>query len=267
MLFVVATPIGHLGDFSHRAEQTLKDVDYILCEDTRVSRVLLERYGIKKALRAFHKFSEAKEEEKVLADLKQGKTIALISDAGTPGLSDPGEKLIAACVKAGIVVQAIPGPSALLAALVISGFSLVPFQFVGFLPKRGSEYTEELQKLLTYPGTSVLYETPHRLKKLLALLPDERLLSISRELSKKFEETHRGQALELRAYFDCHPPKGEFVVVIAKGEDRLTTPPELEEAFTQCLERGLSRRDAIREISQKFRLSKKNVVQRIQNSL
>ena len=267
MLYLVATPIGHLGDFSLRAEQTLKAVDYILCEDTRTSRVLLDRYGIQKPLKSFHKFNEAQGEEKVLEDLRSGKSIALISDAGTPGLSDPGEKLISACVKAGIKMIPIPGPSALLAALVVSGLPMTPFQFVGFLPKKANEYKSALSAILSYPGTTVLYETPHRLKTLLSLMPEKRSLSISRELTKKFEETLRGTAKELQAHFENHLPKGEFVVVIAAGDDTLTPPLTLQEAFLKYSEQGLSQREAVRELSQKFRISKKDVVNQLQNSI
>lgn len=261
MIYLVATPIGHLGDFSLRAQETLQNVAYILCEDTRVSQVLLSRYGIVKPLKAFHKFNETKLEETVIQDLKQGASLALISDAGTPGISDPGEKLIHRCLQEGIAVQSIPGPTALISALILSGLPTTPFQFVGFLPKKPGEYRRALETILTYPGTTILYESPHRLKTLLAHLPPQRALSISRELTKKFEETLRGTAATLLPHFETHPPRGEFVIVIAPGTDLPPAPPTLQEAYAHLTLQGLSKSQAIRALAQQFQRTKKEIEQ------
>lgn len=266
MLYLVATPIGNLSDFSSRAQETLQSVDYILCEDTRTSRVLLEKYHIKKPLKSFHKFNETLNTASILQDLAKGLSIALISDAGTPTVSDPGEKLIASCIQHNLPLTHIPGPSALITALVLSGFPSSPFQFLGFLPKKPHDYKKALSDLLSYPGTTLIYESPHRLTTLLSLLPPERNLSISRELTKKFEQTLRGPAKELRAHFEIHPPRGEFTVAISSGTDTLAPPLTLEETYRQYTEEGLSPQSAIKQLSQKFRRTKREIENQLQNS-
>lgn len=259
MLFIVATPIGHLGDFSPRAQETLKLVDYILCEDTRTSSVLLKRFEIAKPLKSFHKFNESKTEASILQDLKNGKSIALISDAGTPGISDPGEQLIKQAIEAGIKITHIPGPSALITALVLSGLPSSPFQFVGFLPKKLGEYKKSLEGYLTYPGTTILYESPHRLVTLLNHLPPQRPLVIARELTKKFEEILRGSAEELLQHFKSVEPLGEFVILIGAGSDKPLPPLTLQQFYDQLIAEGTYKQKAIRAVSQKFRISKKEV--------
>ncbi|MCB1114467.1 MAG: 16S rRNA (cytidine(1402)-2'-O)-methyltransferase [Chlamydiia bacterium] len=259
MLYLVATPIGNLGDMSHRAVEVLKEVDQILCEDTRTSQVLLNRYDIKKPLKPYHKFNEKEAEQAILSRLKEGKSIALISDAGTPGISDPGETLVKGALENDLKVTAIPGPSAFLMALQLSGFELSPFQFVGFLPKKSGELKKYLTEILLYNGVSVAYESPHRLIKLLELLPPKREISVSRELTKKFEETKRGTADSLLSHFKEHPPKGEFVVVINKGSDTLLQDASLEEEISRLQKNGASKSAITRELSQKFQLPKKKI--------
>jgi 16S rRNA (cytidine1402-2'-O)-methyltransferase len=267
MLYIVSTPIGNLGDLSFRALEILKEVDYVLCEDTRTSRILLDHYDIKKPLQAFHKFNESRQESAILNDLKEGKKIALISDAGTPGLSDPGEKLIHAVIAHDLPLTPIPGATAFLSALQLSGFPLIPFQFVGFLPRKTEELRKTLESILTYPGTTVLYESPHRLLHLLELLPQTRNISVSREITKRFEETVRGSAQTVLAHFTLHPPKGEFVVAIAAGDDLPPPPLTLEEAAKKLLQEGLSKPSIIKTLSQQFKLTKREISQALLKTL
>ena len=253
MLYLVATPIGNLGDITFRAIETLKSCDYILCEDTRHSSGLLSHYSIHKPLKSYHKFNEAKSVGPVIEDLEAGKQIALISDAGTPGISDPGSLLVQQCIQHEVPVVSIPGPCAAIAALSCSGFNTETFQFIGFLPKKNNELKSSLSTVLTYPGTTICYESPERLMDTLALLHSlapERPLAVARELTKKFEEIRRGKAFELIEYWKTHPLKGEIVLLVS-GEtknpaaDWLDLSPEehvhyLETAF------HLPRKEAIK---------------------
>ena len=209
MLYVVATPIGNLSDLTFRAVEALRSCDYILCEDSRHSSILLRHYDIQKPLKSFHKFSESSKQEGVIQDLKEGLTIALISDAGTPGISDPGEKLIQACVMNHIQVVPIPGACAAIAALSCSGLTTTRFQFVGFLPRKTGELKRMLQELLAYTGTSICYESPNRLLDVLHLLKEldsQRQLVIARELTKKFEANMKaaGKNLTVKSYDADH---------------------------------------------------------------
>lgn len=218
MIYLVATPLGNLADITFRALDTLKSCDYILCEDTLHSQNLLRHYDIHKPLKSYHKFNEASSEESILHDLQTGKQIALISDAGTPGISDPGARLVKLCVDNNIPVTSIPGPCAAIQALSQSGLSTEQFQFCGFLPKKDGELRRRLQEILSYEGTTVCYESPNRLLDVLKLLHEispERRLVVCRELTKKFEETKRGFAGDLIEYWQHHPLKGEIVLLIS----------------------------------------------------
>jgi 16S rRNA (cytidine1402-2'-O)-methyltransferase len=213
MLYLVATPIGNLADFTFRAVDTLKACDYILCEDTRHSRILLDHYKIKTPLKSFHKFNEASKQKAVLEDLKEGKRIGIISDAGMPMICDPGMRIVQACRREGIDVTVIPGPSAFLTAFALAGWEAEAFQFVGFLPKR----SQTLEKLLSYPGITLGYESPNRLCKTLATLaalPEETPVAVARELTKLHEEFREGTAKELLAHYKKSPPKGEIVLLL-----------------------------------------------------
>lgn len=217
MLYLVATPIGSLSDITLRAIDTLKSCDYILCEDTRHSLVLLKHYAIHKPVKSYHKFNEASQLEQVAQDLREGKIICLISDAGTPGISDPGSLLVRYCNENNIPFTAIPGPCAAIQALSCSALSTDRFQFYGFLPKKESELKKELQSILSYRGTTICYESPHRLVATLEMikqLDQERQLVVARELTKKFEEIHRGKPEELLSYWSTTPLKGEIVLLI-----------------------------------------------------
>lgn len=217
-LFVVATPIGNLEDVSPRVLRVLRECDIIAAEDTRHSGHLLTRFEIRKPLVSYHQFSEAKRTREFLEKFEQGQSIALISDAGLPGVSDPGERLIRAAVDAGVPVEIVPGPSAPLLALAGSGFPMVPFYFGGFLPVKSGQRRKELLVAASRGCTCVYFESPYRIVRLLedavAEIPQARLC-LARELTKKFEEYRRGSADDLLAHFQAHEPRGEFCVVIA----------------------------------------------------
>ena len=216
-LYIVATPIGNLGDISLRALEVLGAADLILAEDTRTTAKLLKHYGINTTMRSFHMHNEHKSVPRIVSELSAGGCIALVSDAGSPGVSDPGFLLVRACVAAEIHVQALPGATALIPALTLSGLPSERFVFEGFLPpKKGRQ--KRLSTLAEETRTIVLYESPHRILKTLGQLAEylgeNREASASRELTKKFEETVRGSLKTLIDHFTKTPPKGEFVIVV-----------------------------------------------------
>ena len=222
MLYVVATPIGNLGDITYRAVEVLKACDYILCEDTRRTGILLSHLTIKKPLKSFYRFTEAAKENQVIADLHAGREICLVSDAGTPGISDPGTRLVKRCRSENLPVTSIPGACAAIVALSCSGMKTDRFQFLGFLPRKIGALTKTLSEILQYPGTTICYESPKRLLKVLKImdaLDPERSVAVTRELTKKFEEIQQGQPAELTKYFTTHSLKGEIVLLIA-GEKK-----------------------------------------------
>lgn len=217
-LVLVPTPIGNLGDITFRAVSVLKDADIILAEDTRVSSRLLQHLEIEKKLWAHHKFNEHKTVGSLVSKIQEGNTIALISDAGTPGISDPGFLLVRACVEQAVDVECLPGPTALIPALAVSGLPTDKFVFEGFLPqKKGRQ--KRLTQLAGEERTIVFYESPFRLVKALTqfaeFLGSDRQCCVCRELSKMFEEVKRGTVTELLQYYTAHPPKGEIVIVVA----------------------------------------------------
>ena len=221
MLYLVPTPIGNLGDMTFRAVEVLKSVEYILVEDSRVTAKLLSHFGIDKKMKRFHQHNEHRMVEGLIEELESGKDIALVSDAGTPGISDAAFLLVRACKEKGIPMTCLPGAVALIPALVCSGFPTDRFVFEGFLPhKKGRQ--KKLLALKEEPRTIVFYESPHRIMKLLdevaEHLGEDRLISVSREISKLYEEHLQGSASELKAHFTTHAPKGEFVVAIAPAE-------------------------------------------------
>jgi 16S rRNA (cytidine1402-2'-O)-methyltransferase len=223
LLYVVPTPIGNLEDITLRAVNTLKTVDFILAEDTRTSSVLLKHLNITKPLRAYHQHNEHKIVEQLAEEILSGSNAALISDAGTPGISDPGFLLVRECIRKGVEVRTLPGPTAFVPALVNSGFPCNEFSFYGFLPQKKGRQTK-LKALATEQKTFVLYESPFRLVKLLSELKEhlgtERRACVSREISKMFEENKRGTLPELENYFSSKTVKGEIVVVV-EGTSKL----------------------------------------------
>lgn len=217
-LYLIPSPIGNLGDISYRAVETLKSADVILCEDTRTSSKLLKHYDIQKPLVPHHQHNEHKAVAHIIEQLQEGKTFALITDAGTPGISDPGYLLTRECIKNDIPVECLPGATAFVPAIVQSGIPCNSFVFEGFPPIKKGRQTF-FQKLAAEERTIVLYESPHRLNKTLSELGthfgEERQAAVCRELTKMFEETKRGTLAELLAYYTATPAKGEIVLVIA----------------------------------------------------
>ena len=215
---MVPTPIGNLADITLRALEVLKAVDQILAEDTRTSGKLLKHYAIATPMRSYHMHNEHRVVESVVEELRGGRQMALISDAGTPGISDPGFLLVRACLQEGVAVECLPGATALVPALVNSGFPTDRFVFEGFLPVKKGRQTR-LEQLASERRTMVFYESPHKLLKTLEqfsqVFGPDRPVSVSRELTKLFEETLRGSLQEVLAHFKSHPPKGEFVLVVA----------------------------------------------------
>ncbi|WP_291527965.1 16S rRNA (cytidine(1402)-2'-O)-methyltransferase [Bacteroides sp. UBA939] len=217
-LYVVPTPVGNLEDMTFRAIRILKEADLILAEDTRTSGILLKHFEIKNAMQSHHKFNEHKTVESVVCRIKAGETVALISDAGTPGISDPGFLVVRECVRNGIEVQCLPGATAFVPALVASGLPNEKFCFEGFLPQKKGRMTR-LKMLSEERRTMVFYESPHRLVKTLMQFAEhfgtDRQVSVSREISKVHEETTRGTLSELIEHFTTSAPRGEIVIVIA----------------------------------------------------
>ncbi len=216
-LYLVATPIGNLEDITLRALRVLRECDVIAAEDTRHSGQLLKHFGISKPLLSYFKFNEAKRSEEIIERLRRGQKVALVTDAGSPGISDPGERVVKAAICAGFRVESVPGPSALVSALTASGLPTDEFHFIGFLPHKSGQRRNKLESLKSSDGTLVLYESPYRVEKLLAELSEvfpERQVVLARELTKKFEEFLRGKPAELLAMAKKRSLKGEFVVMV-----------------------------------------------------
>lgn len=272
MLYIVATPIGNLSDITYRAVEVLKISDYILCEDTRHSLQLLNHYNIHKPLKSFHKFSESSKQNDILRDLSKGMTLSLISDAGTPGISDPGEKLIKACIENNIKVIAIPGPCAAITALCCSGLPTDLFQFWGFLPKKNGELRRTLQEILAYSGTTICYESPNRLQDVLELvhaLDPQRKIVVARELTKKFEEIQRGVPLELLEHWKSAPLKGEIVLLIAgekrnNAEEWQALSPQKHVEWMQSTY-GMTRQEAIIAVAKLRQVRKRDIYNAVVN--
>lgn len=217
-LYIVPTPIGNLDDITLRAVRTLAEVDLILAEDTRTTSFLLKHLGIEKKMHSHHKFNEHAKVELVASRIAAGESVALVSDAGTPGISDPGFLLVRTCIEAGIEVETLPGATALIPALVQSGFPCDRFCFEGFLPQKKGR-NKRLQQLIDEERTMIFYESPYRVVKALGQFAEvfgpDRPVAVSRELTKKFEETFRGTVADAIAHFTTKEPKGEFVIVVA----------------------------------------------------
>lgn len=217
-LFIVPTPVGNLGDITYRAIEVLKGCDYILCEDTRRTSILLNHYNLNKTLRSFHKFNEHKVLNGIIKELISGKILALVSDAGTPGLADPGFLIVRECLNNNIALECLPGPTSFIPALIQSGFPTDCFTFEGFLPvKKGRK--KKLDELKDEKRTMVFFESPYRLIKTLeqfsSLFGPERLISVSRELTKIYEETFRGTLQEALNHYSEKTVKGEIIIIVS----------------------------------------------------
>ena len=246
-LYVVSTPIGNLGDITHRALEVLRSVSVVLAEDTRHSRRLLDHYQIRTPLAAYHEHNEAKATPRLVTRLLAGESMAMITDAGTPLLSDPGARLVAAAAEKGIAVVPIPGASALLAALVASAIEADRFTFFGFLDRKGKGRGATIDELRTLSHTAVLYESPNRtgatLSELVAAGMGGRRAAVARELTKQFEEVRRGTLDDLARYYGDVPPKGEVVIIIAGAVEASSSEEQLRERVQALRASGASARD------------------------
>jgi len=266
-LYIVGTPIGNLADMTLRAIATLKEVPLIAAEDTRHTGKLLHHFQIDTPQTSFHAHNWRKRLPELVAHLQQGKSLALVSDAGMPGISDPGFELVEACADAEIPVVAIPGATAVITALCISGLPPQPFVFEGFLPTKGRDRRNRLSLLAAEPRTLVLYEAPHRLlttlQDLHTYIGDDRRIAVTRELTKQFEEVWRGTLAGAIAHFTETAPKGEFTLVIA-GCPAAAAPlseADLKQRLQELLQAGLSRSQASRQLAQATPYSKRDIYQ------
>jgi 16S rRNA (cytidine1402-2'-O)-methyltransferase len=266
-LYLVATPIGNLGDITIRALQTLAGCDVIYCEDTRVTGKLLERYGIRNTMRNYHEHNAAKARPEIVAALQHGKSIALVSDAGTPMISDPGYKLVQACVAEGLAVTAIPGASAVLTGLQLSSLPTDRFAFMGFMPEKSSQRVKTLEQFRMHPMTMVFYESPHRvvdaLDDIAAVMP-ERPIAMTRELTKLHEEVLRGTAQFIREQLAARASvKGEIALIIAPAsDDQPVDEATIEQAITQALS-DMPASKAAAHVAKQFNLVRDDVYARI----
>jgi 16S rRNA (cytidine1402-2'-O)-methyltransferase len=252
-LYIVATPIGNLADMTLRAVETLRSADLILAEDTRKTRVLLDHFGIKARVAAAHSHNEARTIPLVLEELARGSSVAIVTDAGTPLISDPGSRLVRSVRGAGHRVSPIPGPSALTAALSAAGLDTTRFTFFGFLPRSGRERQETLEDISALEHTAVLYESPVRvagtLKDLAESGPTDRHCVVARELTKVFEEFRDGTVGEMAAYYADSPPRGEVVILLSGVEPKPFSEEELRIRVKALREAGVSARDAAAQVS------------------
>lgn len=268
-LYLVATPIGNLADITIRALETLTSADILACEDTRVTRILLDRFGISRRVTAYHEHNAQTAGPRLLAALEEGKSVALASDAGTPLVSDPGYRLVQAAQEAGLKVVPLPGPSAVLAALQISGLPSDAFCFAGFLPVKGGQRKKRLSELADMPATLVLFESPRRLAASLAdmasVLGADRHAAVCRELTKAFEESRRGKLGGLADYYsEAGAPKGEVVVVVGppSAEKKEVGQAEVDELLDELV-RQMPASKAAAEASRRTGLAKSDLYRRL----
>lgn len=271
VLYLVATPIGNLEDITLRALRVLREVDAIACEDTRQTRKLVERHRIERPLVSYHEHNERKRAEELIERLKAGETIALVSDAGMPLISDPGRYLVARCLECGIRVVPIPGPTAATTAIAASGLPVEEFVFVGFLPARAAERRRRLRSLVSMDQTMIFYEAPHRL---LATLRDaleilgDRQAVIAREMTKVHEEFRRGHLSELSQVYEKTPPRGEITLLIAPMEAEnksatAMTAVSLSERVAELQREGLDRKAALKQAARERGMAKRDAYRQL----
>ena len=262
-LYVVSTPIGNLEDITYRAVRILKEVDWIACEDTRTTGHLLQHYGISTRTISYHEHNEVERAPELFARLQDGESGAIVSDAGTPLLSDPGFRLVRGLVQARIKVEALPGASAVLAALVVSGLPTDQFHFGGFLPVKEGQRKRVFEALAHEPATLVFYEAPHRILESLADIAavlGRREIAVARELTKMYEEVLRGTAAEVLAVLESRDSiRGEFVILIAKAVEPEPDDTPFQEAIQLLIGAGIERMDAIKTVAKERGLSKRDV--------
>ena len=268
-LYLVSTPIGHLEDITLRALSVLKSVDLIACEDTRHTRRLLDHFGINKPTISYHEHNEQVRANELVQRLAGGESIAIVTDAGTPGIADPAYRIVIAAIERGITVVPIPGAVALVAGLVASGLPTDSFLFAGFLPAKKMARRAKLEELKTERATLVVYEAPHRIRETLADVIEvlgDRPASLARELTKLHEQFIRGKLSELVTHFDAHQPRGEMTLVIAGSGDDNFAPVEtgsISEQVERLMLEGVSRSDAIKQAAKSRGLTKREAYQRM----
>lgn len=263
-LFLVSTPIGNLEDITLRALRVLKEVDLIACEDTRHTRRLLDHFGISKPTISYHEHNEQQRAEELADRLARGESIAVVTDAGTPGISDPAYRIVVAAIERGVTVTPVPGATAMIAGLVASGLPTDSFLFAGFLPHKKQARRAHFEELKSERATLVFYETPHRIREALIDVREilgDRQAAVARELTKLHEQFIRGSVSDIIAHFDANEPRGEMALVIAGNRDDNLTPVE-DASVNQQVERlmreqGLSRNDAIKQAARSRGLSKR----------
>jgi 16S rRNA (cytidine1402-2'-O)-methyltransferase len=264
-LYIVSTPIGNLDDITLRAINILKEVDLIACEDTRTTRKLLSRYQIQKRLTSYHEHNKVEKANELLSVLEGGKSVALVTDAGTPGISDPGYRIVKLASENGIPVIPVPGASAVIAALSISGLPTSSFAFLGFLPKQKKRLSEFLQRLKTYPETLVFYESPKRVIKTLELISEvfgKRNVSVSREITKMFEETLRGPVTDILSALKSRDSlKGEFVLVVEGNSEASENidADTVEKILLHLKIEGNSLKDSVKQVADDSGISKSRI--------
>lgn len=272
-LYLISTPIGNLEDLTFRAARILGEVDLVLAEDTRRSRILLDHLGLRVPLESLHEHNEAARIPAVMERLQAGASLALVSDAGTPLVSDPGERLVSQALEEGHLVVPVPGPSAVLAALVASGLPAIPFAFLGFVPRKGRDRKEMLERLRTAPETTILFESPERCVALLEALdqdwPTQREVVVARELTKLHEEVRRGTPSALAGYYRENPPRGEVTVVVAPAVGAAQGSAEADAQAVQVLARALldegnSPSRVAREVARRLRVPRNRAYSLIQ---
>jgi 16S rRNA (cytidine1402-2'-O)-methyltransferase len=267
-LFLCATPIGNLKDITLRVLEALKEVDLIACEDTRQTRKLLNHFSIEKPVTSYFEHNKKYKGEKIIAALLEGKNVALVSDAGMPGVSDPGQELIEECLQAGIELTVLPGPVAAITGLVLSGLSTRRFVFEGFIPRTKKEKREFFQKLTSEERTLVFYEAPHRLLETLEIMQEsfgDRQMAACRELTKKFEEVVRGPLSVVYQHFADKGVKGEFTLVVA-GATPVIEEKGLDWALAKVQElqaQGLSAKDAVKQAAKEAGISKRELYEQV----
>ncbi len=271
-IYLVGTPIGNLDDITYRAVRVLKEVDLIAAEDTRHSRRLLGHFEITTPLISFHEHNELEKSQELVGKVKQGTNLALITDAGMPGISDPGYRLVVEAWKAELEIVPVPGPTAMISALVVSGMATDRFTFEGFLPRKKNQRQERLRELIIEPRTMVFYEAPHRLlatlTDILEIMGEDRVVMVARELTKKYEEKIRGRVSDVLQHFSEYLPKGELVIVIeGKGIIKLKAETQGWEEMSVIqhlqllVDAGMTKKQAIRTVAQERGLSKSEVYQ------
>ena len=270
MLYLCATPIGNLGDITYRAVEMLRTADVIAAEDTRHTRGLLAHYDIHTPMTSYHEHNKEEKGAELIARMRAGETVVCVSDAGLPGIADPGGDLARRAIAEGIPVTPLPGANAALSALICAGLPLEGFTFVGFLPRKEKKRRELLARIAAYPETLIFYEAPHRLRDALAALVDalgaQRRACAARELTKKFEELRRMTLGDLLAHYREHEPRGEFVLIVAGADESAAAADDVEEmSLTERYEahiaEGLDKKDAMRRTAQELGISRRDVYQ------